>query len=69
MDNFKEGLKEKTIENYPVLVKRQKAKKKSGAGHTLNRIYNCTKHGIRPIDNVTTTHFTLHISILQLHKL
>jgi len=27
------------------------------------------KHGNRPIDNAKTAHFTLHISILQLHKL
>jgi len=41
----------------------------TNAGHILSRIYNCTKHGNRPIDNVTTAHFTLHISNLQLHKL
>jgi len=40
-----------------------------GPWHILSRIYNCTKHGNRPIDNATTAHFTLHISILQLHKL
>ena len=34
------------------------------AGHILSRIYNCTKHGNRPIDNAT-----LYISILQPHKL
>jgi len=38
-------------------------------GHILSRIYNCTKQGIRPIDNATIAHFTLHIWILQLHKL
>ena len=26
------------------------------AGHLLSRIYNCTKHGNRPIENVTTAH-------------
>jgi len=35
----------------------------------LNRIYNCTKHGDLPMDNATTAHFTLHILILQLHKI
>jgi len=40
-----------------------------GSGHILSNIYNCTKHGNRPIDNATTARFTLHISILQLHKL
>src|SRR6218665_2166063 len=39
------------------------------AGHILSRIYNCTKHGNWPLDNATTARFTLHISILQLHKL
>src|SRR6218665_692571 len=39
------------------------------SGHILSRIYNCTKHGNRPIDNSTTAHFTLHISFLQLRKL
>ena len=38
-------------------------------GIILSRIYNCTKPGNRPIDNATTAHFTLHISILQPHKL
>jgi len=39
------------------------------AGHILSRIYNCTKPGNRPINNVTIAQFTLPISILQLHKL
>jgi len=39
------------------------------AGHILSRIYNCTKPGNRSIDNTAAAHFTLHISILQLHKL
>src|SRR6218665_172079 len=38
-------------------------------GRILSRIYNCTKHDNRPVDNEITAHFTLHISILQLHKL
>jgi len=37
--------------------------------HILSWLYNCTKHGNRPIDIATTARFTLHISILQLHKL
>jgi len=39
----------------------------TGAGHILSRSY-CTKHGNRTIDNAATAHFTLHISILQLHN-
>ena len=31
------------------------------AGHILSRIYNCTKHGNRPIDNAKNAHvFTAH---------
>ena len=30
-----------------------------GPGHILSRIYNCTKHGNRSIDNATTAHFAL----------
>jgi len=37
-------------------------------GHILRRICNCPKYGYRPIDNATTAHFTLHLSISQLHK-
>jgi len=37
--------------------------------HILSRIYNCTKPDNRLTDNAATAHFTLHISILQLHKL
>jgi len=39
------------------------------AGHILSRIYNCTKHDNQPIPNAANAPFTLHISILQLHKL
>jgi len=38
-------------------------------GINLSRICNCTKHGNRPINKTTIAHFTLHILILQLHKL
>ena len=31
------------------------------AGHILSRIYNCAKHGNRPIDSAKTAHFTLQI--------
>ena len=40
------------------------------AGHILSRIYNCTKHGNRPIDVATTAHFdftTAQINCDQLH--
>jgi len=36
--------------------------------HILYRIYN-SRHDNQPIGYSTTAHFTLHISILQLHKL
>ena|SRR6218665_3683639 len=31
------------------------------AGHILSRIYNCTKHGNRPIDNTKTAYVTLKV--------
>jgi len=40
----------------------------SVTGLILSRIYNCTKPDNRNTDNAETAHFTLHISILQLHK-
>jgi|SRR6218665_626408 len=36
-----------------------------GIGPILSKIYNCTKHGNWKIDNATTAHFTLHISIFN----
>src|SRR6218665_627014 len=40
----------------------------STASHILSKIYNCTKHGNQPTNSAEPARFTLHVSILQLHK-